>query len=209
MKNEADLSLDYDYLVKVVMVGDSGVGKTCLMRRFTENRWSESFISTIGVDFAIKTLEINGKRTKLQIWDTAGQERFRNITSSYYRGGNLILVVFDVCSLESFNHVERWLEEVRHHAAEDAPVVLVANKIDMGGKRVVSEDQIKSLANKLSLPFMEASAKSARNVDAVFADSAAIYLAHRAKQAAKKKSEDSPGVLDLQKEIRQSSGCCR
>merc|ERR1712159_656276 len=100
---------EYDYLFKLLLIGDSGVGKSCLLFRFADDTYQESYISTIGVDFKIRTVELEGKTIKLQIWDTAGQERFRTITSSYYRGAHGIIVVYDVTDQESFNNVKTWL----------------------------------------------------------------------------------------------------
>jgi len=204
----AAFTVDYDILIKIVVVGDSGVGKTCLLHRFTENRFDDAYISTIGVDFAIKTMELNGKRAKLQVWDTAGQERFRNICSSYYRGANLLLLVFDVCELDSFLHVERWLDEIHMYVSEDVPVMLVANKVDLRAKRVVSEERIIALANKLKLPFIEASAKSAKNVDKAFADAAELYVARRASL----QQDTVKPVLSLKEGggdmLKNNSSCC-
>jgi len=202
----AAYSMDYDYLVKVVTIGDSGVGKTCLLHRWTENRWDEAFISTIGVDFAIKTFDHNGKRTKLQIWDTAGQERFRNICASYYRGANLVLLVFDVTDMESFMHIERWLSDIYQHVSESVPVLLVANKTDLKNKRVVSEERINELSSKLNLPVVEASAKSAKNVDKVFTDAVDLYLARRAAMQREQEEASKPVVLHSQ--TLTSWSCC-
>merc|ERR1711898_6342 len=105
----SEMNAEYDYLFKLLLIGDSGVGKSCLLLRFADDTYSESYISTIGVDFKIRTIEHDGKRIKLQIWDTAGQERFRTITSSYYRGAHGIIVVYDVTELDTFHAVERWM----------------------------------------------------------------------------------------------------
>uniref|UniRef100_A0A8C6PJH6 RAB35, member RAS onco family n=1 Tax=Nothobranchius furzeri TaxID=105023 RepID=A0A8C6PJH6_NOTFU len=109
------MARDYDYLFKLLIIGDSGVGKSSLLLRFADNTFSGSYITTIGVDFKIRTVELNGEKVKLQIWDTAGQERFRTITSTYYRGTHGVIVVYDVTSAESFVNVKRWLHEINQN----------------------------------------------------------------------------------------------
>eukprot|EP00397_Hematodinium_sp_SG-2012_P054535 GEMP01065843.1.p1 GENE.GEMP01065843.1~~GEMP01065843.1.p1 ORF type:complete len:207 (+),score=38.99 GEMP01065843.1:73-693(+) len=159
---------EYDYLFKLLLIGDSGVGKSCLLLRFADNTYTESYISTIGVDFKIRTIEQEGKVVKLQIWDTAGQERFRTITSSYYRGAHGIIIVYDVTDRESFNSVKHWIEEISRYAAEGANKLLVGNKCDLQSKKVVSYDEAKDLADSLNIKFLETSAKNAHNVEEAF-----------------------------------------
>jgi len=151
-----------------LLIGDSGVGKSCLLLRFADDTYTESYISTIGVDFKIRTLAHNGKTIKLQIWDTAGQERFRTITSSYYRGAHGIIVVYDVTDKESFNHVQHWVQEIEHYAAEGVNKLLVGNKSDLQSKKVVPFEEAKDLADSLGINFMETSAKNANNVEQAF-----------------------------------------
>ena len=127
---------DYDHLFKLVLIGDTGVGKSCLLLRFADDAFTESYISTIGVDFRFRTVKVDGKTVKLQIWDTAGQERFRTITSAYYRGADGIIMVYDVTSQESFDHVSDWLTEVNRYASEGTCKLLVGNKSDMDDKIV-------------------------------------------------------------------------
>jgi Ras-related protein Rab-1A len=159
---------EYDYLFKLLLIGDSGVGKSCLLLRFADDTYSDSYISTIGVDFKIRTLDLEGKTVKLQIWDTAGQERFRTITSSYYRGAHGIAIVYDVTDQESFNNVRHWNAEIDRYASEGVTKVLIGNKSDMADKKVVSLEQGKALADELKMEFIETSAKDASNVTRAF-----------------------------------------
>nr|KJB62381.1 hypothetical protein B456_009G424200 [Gossypium raimondii] len=128
---------DYDYLIKLLLIGDSGVGKSCLLLRFSDGSFTTSFITTIGIDFKIRTIELDGKRIKLQIWDTAGQERFRTITTAYYRGAMGILLVYDVTDESSFNNIRNWIRNIEQHASDNVNKILVGNKADMDeSKRV-------------------------------------------------------------------------
>jgi len=159
---------EYDYLFKLLLIGDSGVGKSCLLLRFADDTYTESYISTIGVDFKIRTIELDGKTIKLQIWDTAGQERFRTITSSYYRGAHGIIIVYDVTDMVTFNNVKQWLQEIDRYACENVNKLLVGNKCDLANKRVVEYNSAKEFADSLGVPFLETSAKNATNVEAAF-----------------------------------------
>ncbi|KAI5950892.1 SEC4 [Candida jiufengensis] len=164
----------YDMIMKLLLVGDSGVGKSCLLLRFVEDKFNPSFITTIGIDFKIRTIESKGKKIKLQVWDTAGQERFRTITTAYYRGAMGIVLIYDVTDSRSFENVENWFQTVTQHANEDAQIFLVGNKSDDEVGRQVSKEQGEELASKLGIPFLEASAKSNANVDAIFYELAGI-----------------------------------
>jgi len=159
---------EYDYLFTLLLIGDSGVGKSCLLLRFADHTYTESYISTIGVDFKIRTIELDGKTIKLQIWDTAGQERFRTITSSYYRGAHGIIVVYDVTDLDSFHNVKQWLNEIDRYATENVNKLLVGNKCDLVAKKQVEYENAKEFADKLDIPFLETSAKAATNVEKAF-----------------------------------------
>lgn len=160
---------DYDYLIKLLLIGDSGVGKSCLLLRFAEDSFTSSFITTIGIDFKIKKVLIDGKWVKLQIWDTAGQERFRTITSAYYRGAMGILLVYDVTDEASFTNIRNWMKNIEQHASDNVVKVLVGNKSDMDeSKRAVSYSRGQALADEFKLQFFETSAKNNINVDQVF-----------------------------------------
>ncbi|KAG2717651.1 hypothetical protein I3760_03G186300 [Carya illinoinensis] len=161
---------DYDYLFKLVLIGDSGVGKSNLLSRFTRNEFNLESKSTIGVEFATKSLNIDGKVIKAQIWDTAGQERYRAITSAYYRGAVGALLVYDVTRHTTFENVGRWLKELREHTDPNLVVILIGNKSDLRHLVAVPTDNGKSFAEKESLYFMETSALDATNVENAFTE---------------------------------------
>ena len=160
---------EYDAIIKLLLIGDSGVGKSCLLMRFAEGCFSESYITTIGIDFKIRTIEQNGKRLKLQIWDTAGQERFRTITTAYYRGAMGILLVYDVSNRNSFYNIKNWLRQVDTHAAENVIRIIIGNKscIDSDAREVTPEEGL-ALADEYQVDFFETSAKNDINVDDAF-----------------------------------------
>ncbi|TPX47672.1 hypothetical protein SeMB42_g03241 [Synchytrium endobioticum] len=161
-------SASYDYLIKLLLIGDSGVGKSCLLLRFSDDSFTPSFITTIGIDFKIRTIELDGKRIKLQIWDTAGQERFRTITTAYYRGAMGILLVYDVTDERSFNNIRNWIRNIEQHASEGVNKILVGNKCDMLEKKVISKEQGQALADEYQIKFLETSAKSNIGVEEAF-----------------------------------------
>merc|ERR1712139_210872 len=136
MANNAGGKPAYDYLIKLLLIGDSGVGKSCLLLRFSDDSFTPSFITTIGIDFKIRTIELDGRRIKLQIWDTAGQERFRTITTAYYRGAMGILLVYDVTDEESFANINTWMHAIKQHASDSVNKVLLGNKADSSGPKV-------------------------------------------------------------------------
>lgn len=153
---------------ELLLIGDSGVGKSCLLLRFADDTYTESYISTIGVDFKIRTIELEGKTVKLQIWDTAGQERFRTITSSYYRGAHGIIVVYDVTDQDTFSNVKQWLQEIDRYACEGVNKLLVGNKSDLTTKKVVDYAVAKEFADQIGVSLLETSAKNATNVEQAF-----------------------------------------
>jgi len=199
---------EYDYLFKLLLIGDSGVGKSCLLLRFADQTYTESYISTIGVDFKIRTIELDGKTIKLQIWDTAGQERFRTITSSYYRGANGIIVVYDVTDAESFNNVKQWMNEIDRYASVDVNKLLVGNKCDLVSKRAVNYETAKAFADKLDIPFLEASAKGDTNVEKAFLTMAAEIKNTTASQPTTSASKPTVGVTAGAAVNTGGGGCC-
>jgi len=161
-------SQEYDYLYKIVLIGDSGVGKSNLLSRFTRNEFNIETKSTIGVEFATRSIQTDGKTIKAQIWDTAGQERYRAITSAYYRGAVGALLVYDISKQATFKNVERWLAELRENASSNIVVMLVGNKCDLKHLREVEKDAAKDFSEKNNLSFIETSALDATNVESAF-----------------------------------------
>ncbi|KAK7688980.1 Ras- protein Rab-11A [Cerrena zonata] len=159
---------NFDYLFKVVLIGDSGVGKSNLLSRFTRNEFNLESKSTIGVEFATRSLNVDGKNIKAQIWDTAGQERYRAITSAYYRGAVGALLVYDISKHGTYVNVTRWLKELRDHADANIVIMLVGNKSDLKHLRAVPTDEAKTFAAENGLSFIETSALDASNVESAF-----------------------------------------
>lgn len=159
---------EYDYLFKIVLIGDSGVGKSNLLSRFTRNEFTLESKSTIGVEFATRTLQVEGKTIKAQIWDTAGQERYRAITSAYYRGALGALLVYDVTKPTTFENISRWLKELRDHADSNIVIMLIGNKTDLKHLQAVNSEEAQSFAEKEGLSFIETSALESVNVEKAF-----------------------------------------
>ncbi|KAJ3673737.1 hypothetical protein LUZ60_005729 [Juncus effusus] len=157
-----------DYVFKVVLIGDSAVGKSQILSRFARDEFSLDSKATIGVEFQTRTLSIQGKNVKAQIWDTAGQERYRAVTSAYYRGAVGALLVYDITKRQSFDHMARWLVELRSHADRQIIIMLIGNKSDLSDERAVSSDDAKEFAEKESLFFLETSALEGKNVETAF-----------------------------------------
>ncbi|CAI8591068.1 unnamed protein product [Vicia faba] len=207
---------DYDYLFKVVLIGDSGVGKSNLLSRFTKNEFSLESKSTIGVEFATRSIKVDDKVIKAQIWDTAGQERYRAITSAYYRGAVGALLVYDVTRHVTFENVERWLKELRDHTDTNIVVMLVGNKADLRHLRAVSTEDSTAFAEREHTFFMETSALESLNVENAFTE----VLTQIYRVVSKKALEigDDPAALPKGRTIDvgsrddvsavKKSGCC-
>jgi Ras-related protein Rab-35 len=161
------MAKDYDHLFKLLIIGDSGVGKSCILQWFAGESFSGTYITTIGVDFKIRTVDVNGEKVKLQIWDTAGQERFRTITSTYYRGTHGVIIVYDVTNMETFTNVKRWLYEIDQNC-DNVSRVLVGNKDDNVQRKVVQLHDARRLADQIGIPLFETSAKENKNVEEMF-----------------------------------------
>mmetsp|Transcript_14167 Transcript_14167/g.10216 ORF Transcript_14167/g.10216 Transcript_14167/m.10216 type:complete len:201 (+) Transcript_14167:39-641(+) len=166
--------MSYAYLFKYIIIGDTGVGKSCLLLQFTDKRFRQQHDLTIGVEFGARNIQISNKNIKLQIWDTAGQESFKSITRSYYRGAAGALLVYDITRRDTFNHLTRWLEEVRQNGNPDMTIMLIGNKCDLDGRRQVSTEEGDRFAKENGLIFMETSAKTSFNVEEAFLETSKL-----------------------------------
>jgi len=158
----------YDYLFKFIVIGDTGTGKSCILHQFIENKFKKNSAHTIGVEFGSRIVEVAGKRVKLQIWDTAGQERFRSVTRSYYRGAAGALLVYDITSRDTYNHLTSWLTDARTLASPEIVVVLVGNKCDLQEDREVTFLEASRFSQENGLTFLETSALTGEGVEEVF-----------------------------------------
>ena len=168
-KEKSYSSKHYDDLFKLVIIGDSGVGKSCILLRFADDTFTENYYSTIGVDFRFKCVDIGERKCKLQIWDTAGQERFKTVTSAYYRGADGIIIVFDQTDKESFNNIQHWIEDISRYSTDEPAKIIIANKDDMAEeKKIVKNEDINELEKKTGLEVIKTSAKTGDNVEYAF-----------------------------------------
>ncbi|XP_053660551.1 ras-related protein Rab-35 [Anopheles marshallii] len=202
------MAREYDHLFKLLIIGDSGVGKSSLLIRFSDNTFSGSYITTIGVDFKIRTVVINGERVKLQIWDTAGQERFRTITNTYYRGTHGVIVVYDVTNGESFGNVKRWLQEIESNC-DIVNKVLVGNKNDDPTRKVVTTEDAERFANQMEIKLFETSAKDNINVEDMFLAITEQVLRHKKQTQKQQQAETNNDTVQLKKGThKKKNKCC-
>ncbi|KAJ0984050.1 hypothetical protein J5N97_002406 [Dioscorea zingiberensis] len=207
---------EYDYLFKIVLIGDSGVGKSNILSRFTRNEFCLESKSTIGVEFATRTLQIEGKTVKAQIWDTAGQERYRAITSAYYRGAVGALLVYDITKRQTFDNVQRWLRELRDHADSNIVIMMAGNKSDLKHLRSVQEEDAQEFAEKEGLSFLETSALEAHNIEKAFQTvlTEIYHIISKKALAAQEASATAPPIQGTAINVTDSSGgfsrktCC-
>ena len=171
------IAQDYDVIFKVLLLGDSGTGKSSLILRYTDNTFNGSLVSSIGVDFKLVKKEVDGNVIKIQIWDTAGHERFRSITTSYYRGADCILIVYDISDRSSFEHITEWLKQIERNANSNVLKILVGNKSDLSEERKVSQEEAQKYANEHLMPYLETSAKDGTNTEQIFELATQKFLA--------------------------------
>jgi len=195
---------EFDFMFKVLLIGDSGTGKSNLLLRYADDFYKADIGSTIGVDFKVKTRTIDGKVAKMTLWDTAGQERFRTITSSYYRGSHGIVVVYDVTDRESFSRVRMWMQEIAKYAGPYTQKLLVGNKVDLVSKRLVTTDEGQMMADELEVHFLETSALNSHNVESAFE----MLLQDMVANATEVEAPQSRAGLPLRPESVSWQGCC-
>ena len=158
----------YDFIFKLVLIGDSGVGKTNILSRYLTNQFSASTQPTVGVEFGSKIIKKGEKLIKLQIWDTAGQERYKSITSAYYKGAKGAFVVYDISRKSTFDNVDKWINELKNNGSEDVFILLVGNKSDLNDQREISEEEVKKKAEVYNIAFCETSALKGKNIEFAF-----------------------------------------
>ncbi|XP_011033268.1 PREDICTED: ras-related protein RABA4d-like isoform X2 [Populus euphratica] len=217
MSNYVDYNQKIDYVFKIVLIGDSAVGKSQLLARFARNEFTVDSKATIGVEFQTKTLAMHNKTVKAQIWDTAGQERYRAVTSAYYRGAVGAMLVYDMTKRQSFDHMTRWLEELRGHADKRIIIMLIGNKCDLGSLRAVPAEDAKEFAQRENLFFMETSALEATNVETAFLTMLTeIYrIISKRTLAGNDESDENSGafkgtriLVPSQEQNSEKKGCC-
>ncbi|KAM9754548.1 ras-related protein Rab-19 [Menidia menidia] len=193
---EPEIEDSFDFLFKIILVGDSDVGKTCIVQSFKSGIFIEKQQNTIGVDFTVRTLDIDGKKVKMQVWDTAGQERFRTITQSYYRSAHGAMVAYDISRRSTFDSVPLWIREVEQYGASSVVLILIGNKSDLHAKRqVLFEDACTLAENNSALAALETSAKEAQNVEAAFILMARELMARNGVPITDEPSQNSPQFM--------------
>ena len=206
---------DYDYLFKILILGDSFVGKTNILKRFIHNEFDSTTKETVGVEFDSKNYNFGEKTIKAQIWDTAGQERYRSVTKAYYKGAKGALLVYDISRRITFENIDNWLIDLRTNGDKDILIILIGNKSDLNSKREVSKDEAETKAEQYNIAFLETSAKNGDNIDKAFSELVEqVYNANKTsieKNDVKVEGNNEDGI-SLQKddvdEQKKNKGCC-
>ena len=196
-------SKDYDYIFKIVLIGDTCVGKSCILVRFSDDIFNDSYVTTIGVDFRFKTMVVNNKVAKIQIWDTAGQERYRSITTAYYRGAAAIIICCDCTNKESFNNINNWIEEIGKYTDKDSvDKIVLMNKCDLVEERCIDKNEINKFEKESGIKVLEVSAKTGEGIDQAFEYVIAKLIDKNEKTNNNTMTLRGDGFLDKQ------GGCC-
>ena len=190
-----------EFLYKILLLGDTSVGKTCFLMRYTDNTFQEIHMSTIGLDYKLKNVQLDdGKMYKIQIWDTAGQDRFRSITKNYYKGAHGIVLIYDITDKKTFENVRNWVKQIKEEVSDKVCIILVANKIDAEDKRVVSTEEGEKMAAEYDMMFFECSAKTGNNIDNAFNQ--------LVKKTVENYSKIDQSGTKLVKKKNKKKGCC-
>eukprot|EP00767_Chilomastix_cuspidata_P002467 gnl/Chilomastix_cuspidata/2593.p1 GENE.gnl/Chilomastix_cuspidata/2593~~gnl/Chilomastix_cuspidata/2593.p1 ORF type:complete len:210 (-),score=73.80 gnl/Chilomastix_cuspidata/2593:291-920(-) len=203
-----------EIVYKILVIGNSRVGKTCILERYTNDSFTETTMTTVGIDFHTSEVTVDDTPVSLQIWDTAGQERFRTIVSSYYRHAVGIILVYDITNRTSFDQISDWLDDIALNSSEGVVKMLVGNKRDLKYMRLVSESEAAALAEARGMAFMETSAKTGEGVDEVFQRLAELTHAAHAAQCGGQDEPESSDALDIREdpesseEASEGGGCC-
>ena len=210
--NNNSSTFEYEYLFKILLVGNSNVGKSSLFLRFVDEIWKENFVPTIGVDFKIKSIKIDNKIIKLQIWDTAGQERFRSILSSYYKGANGILLLYDITNVNSFKNLSNWLIDIEKNSSKNVKKILIGNKCDLNELRKIPINKGKEFADTYNMKFIETSAKNNVNINECF-NILGKELINNLDSKSNKKDKifhlnDDENIIDKDDRVYKSGNCC-
>lgn len=199
---------DYDYIIKGLLIGDSGVGKSTILSRYTDDKFDDRYISTIGVDFNIKTIPTKYGVTKLQLWDTAGQERFRTITTSYYRGSHMIIVCYDITDKKSFTNLKNWFDEIINYAGNNTYIILCGTKSDLEKNRKVTYDEGLNYAHEKAVKFIETSSKNNTNINELFDIIVNDILSSNTNRIQNTKSDKKTDIINLNNINIKSNKCC-
>ena len=193
---------DYDYIFKIVLIGDTCVGKSCILVRFSDDVFVENYVTTIGVDFRFKTMIVKNKIAKIQIWDTAGQERYRSITTAYYRGAAAIIICCDSTNKESFYNINNWIEEISKYTDKDVDKIVLMNKCDLVEERQIDKNEIAKFEKDYGIKIMEVSAKTGNGIDKAFE-----YIIEKLIDNHEKKNNSSM-TLQSGNVNNNKQGCC-
>ena len=202
-------SKQFDYTFKIVMIGDSGVGKSCILLRFADDKFNENFYATIGVDFRFKNVMVDDKSVKLQIWDTAGQERFKTITSAYYRGADGIIIVYDITDRNSFAHIKDWLDDVNKYTDDNPLKIIVGNKIDLIKDKQINNNDMKTMTAQTGIEIIECSAKDNIKINDLM-EIMTKKLIEKKKNEGNKNTTKSMILNDINNKNKElnNKGCC-
>ena len=200
----------YDFIFKVLLLGNSDVGKSSIILRYVDQMWSDTFVPTIGVDFKVKTVQVNNKKIKMQIWDTAGQERFRTVISSYFRGSHGLFLIYDITNRDSFKNLENWLSEIEEHAIKNVLKILIGNKCDLENDREIKTEEGQAFANRNGMQFMETSAKMNTNINESFETLAKLMIECSSDKNNDANKNDAKVLKKTAgKDLKTKKSCCK